>query len=324
MRFYFILLTTVFILFTGCNKKTANALIQKPVSKYAVRPHKTDAHISKINAKHLAYFNPNVSANGKLLVFLPGTAANPSFYTTILKEAADMGFHTLGLMYPNNYDIYLSCFFNKDSTCYEQYRLEKFDGSDKVKSLKVDYANSIQNRVIKLLAYLQQQNPSENWQQYLIDGEVDWSKCVIAGHSQGGGHAAFIGHVKPVARVVIFSSIDWIISLKTNAAWVSQAGATPKDRVFAFIHTKDEIFKYPNVQKQWLAFGLDSLGKAVNIDASNAPFDNTHTLVTTAKPPLYLLTPYHFTTCVNKFIPKNEKGEIDKKMLDAWAYLLGK
>jgi hypothetical protein len=36
------------------------------------------------------------------------------------------------------------------------------------------------------------------------------------------------------------------------------------------------------------------------------------------------MTPYHFTTCVSQFIPKNDKGEIDKKMLDAWAYLLGK
>jgi hypothetical protein len=323
MNFNFLLWGILIISISACQRKTAIVAGQNSTLEYNIKPSETDSRITKFNTKHFVCVKPNTLSKGKLLVFFPGTGANPSHYTKILKEAAAMGYHTIGLMYPNKSELYLSCFFNKDSTCYEQYRLEKFDGSDKAKGLHVDYTNSIQNRLIKLLQHLQKANPSQNWQQFLTTDDVDWSKCVIAGHSQGGGHAAFIGYMKAVDRVIIFSSIDWIIASKTSAAWVSKASMTPKDRIFAFIHTKDEYFKYPNVQKQWLHYGLDSLGSAINIDTTLAPYHNTHTLVTTAKPALNLLTPYHFLTCVNQFVPQNKKGEVDKEFLNAWAYLLG-
>lgn len=324
MKPYLLLLSLIFISLNACKRNTATAIGQKTALEYKIKPSATDAGISKYNKKHFVSINTNALSKGKLLVFFPGTDAKPAYYTKILNEAAAMGYHAIGLMYANNAEIYISCFFNKDSTCYEQYRLEKFDGSDKAKRLNVDYTNSIQNRLIKLLVYLQRQHPEQNWQQFLSNKDVDWSKCVIAGHSQGGGHAAFIGQIKAVDRVVIFSSIDWIISSKSSAAWVSKQGMTPKDRIYAFIHTKDEFFKYRNVQKQWQNYGLDSLGKVVNIDVTNPPFDNSHTLITTAKPALYIMTPYHFLTCVNQFVPQNKKGEVDKQFIDAWAYLLGK
>jgi len=58
--------------------------------------------------------------------------------------------------------------------------------------LDVSTTNSIVNRAEKLLAYLDRQFPTEAWGQYLTSGSLDWSKVVISGHSQGGGHAGVL------------------------------------------------------------------------------------------------------------------------------------
>jgi hypothetical protein len=322
MKSTLLLMTLLIISTLACKNKATTS--QLDTQTYKIKPSETDAAISKFNDKHAVLLNTKAPSKAKLLVFLPGTGATLKHYSKILNEAADMGYHVVGLMYPNKSEIYLNCFFNKDSTCYEQFRSEKFDGTDNTKKLKVDYANSIQNRLIKILQYLNKQYPTQNWGQFLEGDDVFWSKCVIAGHSQGGGHAAYIGKIKAVDRVVIFSSIDWIIASKMNAAWVSKTGKTPNDRVYAFIHTKDEYFKYPNVQKQWQDYALDTLGGAVNIDIEKPPFNNSHTLITKARPTINILMPHHCFTCVNEFVPQNKKGEVDPAFKDVWAYLLGK
>jgi predicted esterase len=318
-----ILLGLLIFTLSACQKKNVEVLKKESTQVYHISPSTTDPNITEYTLKHHIYINNQVPMMGKLLIFFPGTGGTPKHYFNILKEAAAMGYHVIGLNYPNNYEIYFSCFFNKDSSCYEQYRTEKFNGANKAKALNVDYTHSIQNRLIKLLDYLHKQYPAQNWHQFLENNDVAWSKCVVAGHSQGGGHAAFIGKKKEVDRVVIFSSIDWIISKKASADWVFKTGATPNDRVYAFIHTKDEYFKYKNVIKQWSDYQLDSLGAPVDIDKTKPPFNHSHTLITTAKPHLNILNAYHLMTCVDKFIPKDNKGEVAQEFKDAWAYLLG-
>lgn len=105
----------------------------------------------------------------------------------------------------------------------------------------VGLSDSIVNRFISLLDYLAYQTPSSQtipdpsfWSQFLITDSSspystqphtvtvngtpttipargvypDWSKIIIAGHSQGGGHAAFMGVVGPIPirRVILFSA----------------------------------------------------------------------------------------------------------------------
>lgn len=114
------------------------------------------------------------------------------------------------------------------------------------KAGNINLANSIVNRLVSLLDYLSYEAPGTGtipdatfWSQFLIPDQTgqspyftqphtvkiggtpgatvfvaaqrvypDWSKIIIAGHSQGGGHAAFMGMLTPVPmrRVVMFSA----------------------------------------------------------------------------------------------------------------------
>lgn len=95
---------------------------------------------------------------------------------------------------------------------------------------QVNISECVSQRLVRLLAYLHFERPTEDWIQYLrvVSKEqallnpsdsvilqranneeaiftVDWSKIIISGHSQGSGHAAYIGMCRLVHRVVLFS-----------------------------------------------------------------------------------------------------------------------
>src|SRR2546425_9573289 len=56
--------------------------------------------------------------------------------------------------------------------------------------LNVSVANSIDNRLTKLLQYLTLQYPDEGWDRFLLRDKPKWSQIAVSGHSQGGGNAA--------------------------------------------------------------------------------------------------------------------------------------
>ena len=87
----------------------------------------------------------------------------------------------------------------------------------------VTRANGIVNRVNKLLARLHSTYPTEGWGQYLLaDNTVDWSKVILAGHSQGGGHVGVLAKSVALARAVYFSSPeDWNDLLDRPATWLA-------------------------------------------------------------------------------------------------------
>ena len=62
---------------------------------------------------------------------------------------------------------------------------------------------SIENRTVKLLRYLEQKHPDDEWGQFLQGDQLAWNKIVIGGMSQGGGHA-LIATRHLVARVLCF------------------------------------------------------------------------------------------------------------------------
>lgn len=64
------------------------------------RPSATDAAITQFNDRHFAVVDPAVASRGRLVLFLPGTGANPFLYREFPRNAASLGFHALGLMYP--------------------------------------------------------------------------------------------------------------------------------------------------------------------------------------------------------------------------------
>lgn len=288
--------------------------------EYSISPSVTNAAITTYNNAHFILLDTRTVLKNKLFVFLPGTTGYPGAYKSIVQKAASLGYHSIGLMYPNGPDLYTAAANNPDNTAFGKCRQEIFDGSDQTSGVTVSPDNCIKNRLYNLLVYLQQQHPDQNWQQYFSNGNIDWSKIVIAGHSQGGGHAFYIAKKVMVSKAISFSSIDWNSALGRSADWINEPGATPISSYYSFNGVNDEIFAYANVQTQLASLGLT--GPAINIDQSASPYLGSHTLTTAATAALSIIYPGHNVTCLDLHVPRTSSGEVIPTFMSAWEYLL--
>ena len=306
---------------TGSDNNNNTPTETPQLYQYEVSPSITNTSITTYNNVHEVFLDTRTSLRNKLFVFLPGTSGFPSVYQLIVKKAAALGYHSIGLMYPNNSDIYTAAGSSSNLADFGNCRQEMFDGIDRNSGVSVDGNNCIQSRLIKLLQYLQQQHPTQNWGQFMSGNDVDWSKVVVAGHSQGGGHAFYISKIKTVDRAICFASIDWNSNLNQSASWITQQGATPVSKLYSINGLRDQIFAYANVQTQLAELGLQ--GPATSIDSNNPPYGNSHTLTTNATPALAEpFTNHHNLTCLDAYVPKDASGNPAPEFNQAWGYLL--
>jgi hypothetical protein len=249
-------------------------------AKYVVDPAATDSAIDSSHGSHGASFNVSVTPRGSLFVFMPGTGGAPGGYQLVVQAAANNGFHAIGLAYDNPVSVVDLCSGSTDTDCAGKVREERFSGQDVSPLVSVTAANGIQNRLTKMLVYLAQQNPQDNWGQFLDDdGNIQWQRVRLSGHSQGGGMAGYISKQKLVERVCFFSSpgdIDDV--LHELAAWVTAFGLTPAARYFGFSHQRDGQLPWTLIEKQWTALGMDSFGAFVDVDTVAVPFNQSHML----------------------------------------------
>lgn len=288
--------------------------------EYNVKPSATNPNINSYNNDNEVCYDNRVTSLNKLFVFLPGTTGTPYYYQLIVKKAAALGYHAIGLMYPNGSDIYTAAASSSSLDEFGKCRQEIFDGLDQASGVNVNADNCIKNRLYRLLLYLQSNYPNQNWGQYIFNTTVNWSKCVVAGHSQGGGHAFYIAKQVAVDKAISFSSIDWNSTLSASASWVSQVGATPVSKFYSFNGIRDQIFAYGNVQTQLSDMGLQ--GPAISIDTNDPPYSNSHTLTTAAAPAISLLFPDHNITSLDAYVPKDVLGYTITSFDKAWEYLL--
>jgi len=172
--------------------------------------------------------SPGSVRNSPLYLFLPATATKPSDYTLFQQEAVDLGYHVIGLAYPNTDAVIGICnkkyydpnnpddmqLYAARQDCYLNVRLETLDGNGESPDTIVSQDDSIENRLTQLLAYLGKKYPDEGWSGLLDEtGAPKWSRIVVAGHSQGGGNAALIGKLHLVARVVMISHLLMVVSM---------------------------------------------------------------------------------------------------------------
>ena len=288
---------------------------------HTVLPSTTDPNITDPDVNHYAYINTDITPKNKLFLFLPGTGASPVHYTFILAGAANLGYHSIGLTYPNAVAINSDsvCGTSTDTTCHSRARHEVFDGIDRISSLNIDTNNCIQNRVLKLLQYLFLHFPSEHWGQYILGDSINWNKIIVSGHSQGGGHAGFISKIKEVDRVVMFCAMDWIILLNRNADWITWPGQTSQNRYFGLAHQRDELLPFAEVQTTWKNFGMFNYGSLVFVDTAITPFANSHTLYTNITP-RNDTTQYHGSPVVNYYTPLDAYNVPVLKPV--WDYLI--
>lgn len=302
------------------NSTDSGKAVSGKLFEYIIYPSATNPNILLYNNPHYVYLDTRVAAKNKLFVFLPGTSGYPSVYKLIEKKAAALGYHSIGLMYPNGSEIYSASGTNPDNTSFGRCRQEIFDGTDQTLALSVNADNCIKGRLTKLLQYLAVKYPTQNWGQYLVSGQVDWSKVILAGHSQGGGHAFYISKKVSLSKAISFASIDWNTYYNSSAAWIFDAGLTPVSKMYSIISTKDQIFAYTNVQTQLNNLGIP--GTATSIDNTASPYGSTRRLITSATPALTLLVPDHNITCLDQYVPKTSTGAVAPAFDNAWAYLM--
>ena len=280
-----------------------------PSVERSVLPASTDAAISSDFEAHFAV-NPaaTVTAKQRLLVFLPGTFGRPDNYRAVVRDAAAHGVHAIGLNYPNNATVASLCNGSADADCFGNTRLEILTGNNSSSVVAITRADSIENRLIKLLQSLHAQAPAEGWDAYLTSaGQPDWSRMRVAGHSQGGGHAAFIAKRYAVDRAVFFGAPADANS-SGLAPWVSVAGATPGTRQAGFTHLRDELAALSVVSATWQALGLG--GALTSVDGVAAPYGGGKQLTTDAAPAPgnSALSPLHSTPIVDGVTPLAADG----------------
>src|SRR6266568_803351 len=260
-----------------------------------VLPNDTDKGIRKKDLAgrtpyHVAYRRSDDESNGHLLVFLPGSGGIPESDNNeyFVELAAWQKYHAIGLVYVNDHEMGPAtgtgngtnavCSEDKGGlACFGEKRLENLEG--KPGSSCVDPANSVQNRLAKLLMWLEKNDPGAGWGKFL-DGEMPkWDLIAFSGHSQGGGMAAFIGVKHKVHRVVSMSSPSDGFNDQI-APWVSEPRATDADRFYGFANQNDP--RWVRIKQIWPALGLPGeLDEP--IEMGQTPKAGAHKVVTDIK-----------------------------------------
>lgn len=150
--------------------------------------------------------------------------------------------------------------------------------------------DSIESRLHALLLYLAGKEPLKRWGQYLDSNkQIVWSKLVLSGQSQGGGHAYVLAKIHKVARVIMTGSPkDYNFKLQTPARGFDSNTATPIDRFFAFNHISDNGHGCLHDQQMAVLkqMGLVSYG-VVDVDRVEAAsgFKHAHVIFATTDLP---------------------------------------
>jgi hypothetical protein len=213
---------------------------------FYVEPEQTDAAIENVHGPHLAVYDPQAVSRHRLFLFINGTGSKATNSLAMDSVFARWGYHAVSLDYENNV-IATASAHSLDPTAFERYRNAIITGAPVSDKVKVDATNSILNRFQKLLAYLAMHDPSGGWNEFMTNGQPAWNRIIIAGHSQGSGHAACLGKMFSADRVLLFSGPqDYMDDLKQPAPWLANKSATPPARFFAFLSREDSF----NVQHQ--------------------------------------------------------------------------
>jgi hypothetical protein len=312
------------------------ALAHADVIIVSILPSATDPEIKTFDNPHWIYVNRDIVVEHKeglaqdrrqLYLFIPGThdkskkprgGKGPADFCDL---AADLGYHVIVLAYPDETAAAI-CRYDADPNAFEEFRMAIIRGGHSA-HLDIEKADSIENRLLKLLQHLQKIRPRENWDQFLNeDGTIKWESIAVGGQSQGGGHATLIGIKHRVARVICTGAPkDYNQKLNEPAAFYHEESATPKDRFFAFNHRQDYIVgTTPEQQLENLkALKLDDFGSPADVDKEAFPYHHSR-ILTTGFPEVKVTGPQSegsFTAHLSMLNPKNAE-----RWKPVWTYML--
>lgn len=256
-------------------------IAQESSESRPVTPSATDKAIDTFDAPHYVYLNKNAKPRKQLVVFLPGTGGDGRGGRLVGQTATELGYHAVSLSYPSSVPAAI-CQRESDADCFEKFRMEIITGDDRSGLISINRANSIENRLLKLVMYLKANHPGEGWENFLANGnELKWENIVLTGQSQGGGHAPLMAKYRKVARVIMYSSPkDYDVRGGRPAPWYG-AGKTPIDRYFSFNHMQDKQgCDYTQQLEVLKSLGSYKFGGPVDVDKAMPPYKNSRILVT--------------------------------------------
>jgi len=273
-----------------------------------ISPVDVDINYDPDDAAHGVVKN-TASPNNKLFLFIGGSFSVPFIYQGISNFAGNEEFDVINISYPNS--VAAATLSNSsDSLVFNKYRQEICYGTPVSPDVSVDTLNSIYTRTVKLLNYLDVTFPSENWGQFLMQsGELDWTKIIVGGHSQGGGHAAYFGKVNNVDRVLMFSGPnDYSDFYNISANWLRANSQTDRNRYFAYLSLLDEVVPFEKQLVNIEGIGIYPLYDTTFVDVLNDPYNNSRCLYTTQDPGSFM---NHSATVIQSDINR-----------EVWRYML--
>jgi len=302
--------------------------------RFTVLPSLTDPEIKTFDSVHTIFFDPGATRRNQLVLFLPGTNGRTGNVDGFCGTAASLGFHVVNLMYPDGVPATVAR-NDKDPNAFLNFRLEIIEGGDKSPYVEVSRADSIENRLIKLLRYLVKERPAEDWGQFLTVSagsptvmelassgprplEPDWSKFVVSGGSQGAGHSALIAIRHKVARAVLFGGPkDFDRARNAPAAWYTKP-ATPVDRFYTFNHKQDK--QGCDYSEQVEICKTIGIAPEADVDRDTRPYHGAHALFTNFPGTPLESVPAHVSVIGDGGSPKLADGTY--RFRPVWEYML--
>jgi hypothetical protein len=315
-----------------------------PATTWSVNPKTTDPAIANdATYTHLAYA-PTGPALGKLAVVLHGTGSSPQAYTELAGSLRSAGFHVIVLRYSAVLGTLAACPDSgaaADPDCHRTFRSETVFGAGVPDpaghaydhaAVAINGANSVMNRLLKLVDYLQTIAPASGWGAFQQRTgatctsvnttygacDLDWSNVVTVGHSQGAGVALYLGKFFPLSKVEMLSGSYDAYNTGggsfTVAPWVSEGGlAVANADIGTLLHTSD----YGVPLFRAVEDALNVTGPEVSLTSSSPPFGGSHRLVTSLA-----------STCPWDSVPGHNSTAVDLCAPDftywaAWQYLAG-
>jgi hypothetical protein len=160
------------------------------------------------------------AAPSQLALMLVGSGGEPADMIktdptkNVFGAAVSDGDAVIGLAYSNVTEVGVLC--GNDDGCYFPTRQSVILGvTEPGSALTVSTDEGIVDRLARSLRYLEASDPGGGWGAFLTTLDpaappttaIAWSKIIASGHSQGGGHAAAIGKLFSVGKVVQLSSV---------------------------------------------------------------------------------------------------------------------
>lgn len=273
----------------------------KPSIVY-VRPSAINHHVNRRYDYDSLLIRPAAKPVGRLFLFLPGTWAPPRLYSSITSGAALHGYHAIALDYQNMTEVDAVCGKTHDANCWGSYRNAVITGAES-SLVHVNRADSVIGRLIDLLTYAARKYPGQGWDEYLSNGQPNWRKIYVGGHSQGGNHSAYLGKLYELGNICALDALG-DRNAYVSASWLRMPQRTPVERVYGFTNELDTFLPYGPVAQQWAQLGLP--GKPTDVDATLPPYGGSHRLYTVAKRSLSLRS--HDVTTMDQALVRDANG----------------